>query len=357
MRRETGMRKQVSWRRRAIDESGKSCPGRSPPPGKPTLAQRGATHEAKRRGARERAGRWSPETPFFEGADAVRPGGRPRRRSEQRGRGPAALSGVVEFGTLAHASCTGTGRPRRCLAAKVGGGQPREGDEPQAARARTLVGAMLRRRIPRGIGRGHSSRWRDGPRPRGTRSTNPTPDSGPGKWASAWRRSERETSKEEDRPPAVSPPPVLPHLAAPSTRGGSPVREIRSPGSIRGAARKGRPYRDRESRAVRSACAPHPAGPRLLDQNLNPIRGLAAAPASSRGIRGALPAQTYRWAIQRGPCGVSSISTPASPRSLRMASALAKSLPFRASLRSVRRRSRAASPPRPRASRPTGGTA
>ncbi len=126
-------------------------------PGKPTLAQRGATHEAKRRGARERAGRWSPETPFFEGADAVRPGGRPRRRSEQRGRGPAALSGVVEFGTLAHASCTGTGRPRRCLAAKVGGGQPREGDEPQAARARTLVGAMLRRRIPRGIGRGHGT--------------------------------------------------------------------------------------------------------------------------------------------------------------------------------------------------------
>ena len=29
----------------------------------------------------------------------------------------------------------------------------------------------------------------------------------------------------------------------PLTRGGSPVREIRSPGSVRGAARKGRPYR------------------------------------------------------------------------------------------------------------------
>ena len=30
----------------------------------------------------------------------------------------------------------------------------------------------------------------------------------------------------------------------PLTQGGSPVREIRTPGSVRGAARKGRPYRD-----------------------------------------------------------------------------------------------------------------
>ena len=30
------------------------------------------------------------------------------------------------------------------------------------------------------------------------------------------------------------------------TQGGSPVREIRSPGSVRGAAREGRPYRDRK---------------------------------------------------------------------------------------------------------------
>ena len=33
-------------------------------------------------------------------------------------------------------------------------------------------------------------------------------------------------------------------LRSPLTQGGSPVREIRSPGSVRGAARKGRPYRD-----------------------------------------------------------------------------------------------------------------
>jgi hypothetical protein len=33
-------------------------------------------------------------------------------------------------------------------------------------------------------------------------------------------------------------------LRRPLTQGGSPVREIRSPGSVRGAARKGRPYRD-----------------------------------------------------------------------------------------------------------------
>jgi hypothetical protein len=32
-------------------------------------------------------------------------------------------------------------------------------------------------------------------------------------------------------------------LRSPLTQGGSPVREIRSPGSVRGAARKGRPYR------------------------------------------------------------------------------------------------------------------
>ena len=34
------------------------------------------------------------------------------------------------------------------------------------------------------------------------------------------------------------------------TQGGSPVREIRSPGSVRGAVRKDRPYRD--PRAVRA---------------------------------------------------------------------------------------------------------
>ena len=33
-------------------------------------------------------------------------------------------------------------------------------------------------------------------------------------------------------------------LRQPLTRGGSPVREIRPPGSVRGAARKGGPYRD-----------------------------------------------------------------------------------------------------------------
>ena len=43
-------------------------------------------------------------------------------------------------------------------------------------------------------------------------------------------------------------------LRRPLTQGGSPVREIRSPGSVRGAARKGRPYRDRrcdQARLVR----------------------------------------------------------------------------------------------------------
>ncbi|HEY6726680.1 MAG TPA: alpha/beta fold hydrolase, partial [Polyangiaceae bacterium] len=33
-------------------------------------------------------------------------------------------------------------------------------------------------------------------------------------------------------------------LRSPLTQGGSPVRENRTPGSVRGAARKGRPYRD-----------------------------------------------------------------------------------------------------------------
>jgi hypothetical protein len=43
-------------------------------------------------------------------------------------------------------------------------------------------------------------------------------------------------------------------LRTPLTQGGSPVRETRSPGSVRGAARKGRPYRD--NRRMRS----HPEG-------------------------------------------------------------------------------------------------
>src|SRR5262249_11207346 len=125
-------------------------------PGKPTLARRGATCDAKRRGARERAGRWSPETPFFEGADAVRLCGRPRRRSVQRGRGPAALSGVVEFGTLAHASGTGTGRPRRCRAA-AGGRKAAAGRQATIREGASPRRGNPRRRIPRGIGRGHGT--------------------------------------------------------------------------------------------------------------------------------------------------------------------------------------------------------
>ena len=56
MRRETGMRKQVSWMRkhRRVEQV---LLREESTPGKPTLALRGATHEAKRRGARERAGR------------------------------------------------------------------------------------------------------------------------------------------------------------------------------------------------------------------------------------------------------------------------------------------------------------
>ena len=45
------------------------------------------------------------------------------------------------------------------------------------------------------------------------------------------------------RPASVIPGPTQ-RFAARMTRGGSPVREIRSPGSVRGAARKGRPYRN-----------------------------------------------------------------------------------------------------------------
>ena len=50
--------------------STKSYPGRSPTPGKPSLALRGATHEAKRRRARWRAGRWSLENYEVTGANA-----------------------------------------------------------------------------------------------------------------------------------------------------------------------------------------------------------------------------------------------------------------------------------------------
>ena len=49
MRRETGRRKKVSLRR-SIDESSKSCPGRSPPPGKPNPCATMASREAKPRG-------------------------------------------------------------------------------------------------------------------------------------------------------------------------------------------------------------------------------------------------------------------------------------------------------------------
>jgi len=48
------------------------------------------------------------------------------------------------------------------------------------------------------------------------------------------------------------------HLRGPgrSTRGRSPVRECRTPGSVRGAARKGRPYRDRSARREKTTRKP-----------------------------------------------------------------------------------------------------
>jgi hypothetical protein len=45
-------------------------------------------------------------------------------------------------------------------------------------------------------------------------------------------------------PPKIRHPWPTERFAARIARGGSPVREIRSPGSVRGAARKGRPYRN-----------------------------------------------------------------------------------------------------------------
>ena len=48
-------------------------------------------------------------------------------------------------------------------------------------------------------------------------------------------------------------------IRSPLTQGGSPVRENRTPGSVRGAARKGRPYRE---------CAQHGR-----DQEVKVLRG------------------------------------------------------------------------------------
>jgi hypothetical protein len=87
--------------------------GGSPPPGSPFLAQRGATHEAKRRRTSERAGRQSPENLLTGRADVVLPGGRPRAASEKSGRGCLPLPGVEEFGTFTSGFCAGTGRSRR----------------------------------------------------------------------------------------------------------------------------------------------------------------------------------------------------------------------------------------------------
>ena len=83
------------------------------PPGSPFLAQRGATHEAKRRRTSERAGRQSPENLLAGRADVVLLCGRPRAGSKERGRGSPPLPGVEEFGTFTPGFCAGTGRSRR----------------------------------------------------------------------------------------------------------------------------------------------------------------------------------------------------------------------------------------------------
>ena len=60
-------------------------------------------------------------------------------------------------------------------------------------------------------------------------------------------------------------------LRSPLTQGGSPVREIRSPGSVRGAVRKGRPYRDREeAENLGGALPPATGGDSRLPTRVSP---------------------------------------------------------------------------------------
>jgi len=64
-------------------------------------------------------------------------------------------------------------------------------------------------------------------------------------------------------------------LRWPLTEGGSPVREIRPPGSVRGAARKGRPYRDWRGPRVTSVPTPSRAfvsWPRKWDSFASDLR-------------------------------------------------------------------------------------
>jgi hypothetical protein len=179
-------------------------------------------------------------------ADAFDPGGRPGQGSEQRGPGPAADAGSWSSARshMPHAREPGDlgGGPSPV----VGDGQPREGTMPHAAGApkahpfeESDAGVVPEKSAKTRVTPVESMEER--PKAKGNSLTvKCRPDSGPGTCVSTWSWADRKGTREEERPPAGSPPTVLAHRAAPLTRGGSPVRENRSPGSVRGAARADR---------------------------------------------------------------------------------------------------------------------
>ena len=127
----------------------------------------------------------------------------------------------------------------RCPAVEAGGGQAREGEEPQAVGVRTpqpqaseesdaLVVPTCKKSANPWVTPGESMEGRSAANGKSARG-NADGTQGP-KSPRLHHRVGRRGSEQE--------------LSLPLTEGGSPVREIRSPGSVRGAARKGRPYRD-----------------------------------------------------------------------------------------------------------------
>ena len=223
-----GKRQQVSLRK-GVEESSKSCPGRSPSTGESPLASFGATRTAKRRGTNERAGRLSHEIGVSAGAQTVNDV-EGYRTPPKSGRGEGAPAGVQ-----------GVRRVQKPVTRKLG---DLEGASP-SHRWQAAVGT--RRAVRHGgslreVRRGHSTE-EVGEDVGNARRV----DGGKGRGRGEARRRKRVLDPVRDnmrQRNATTGSALGAAVSRSLIRGGSPVREIRSPGSVRGAARKGGPYRD-----------------------------------------------------------------------------------------------------------------
>jgi len=178
----------------SIDESGKSCPGRSSPPGSPPLRSVGRPTRRSVGGRVSGPGDGAPKHPSLreptQSDHAEGHGGGPNNVGMDLPLSPGSWSSArLHMPQAREPGGLGGASPPL-----VGGRQPREGKKPQSVRAQALVGACPDGAYPEESDAGmvpkkSAKTWvtpvesmEGRAAAKGNPIHKPTPDSGPGKW-------------------------------------------------------------------------------------------------------------------------------------------------------------------------------